>query len=38
VLLSDSLSGTLLWFAIAYPFMVLFAFIFCIQNFLKNLL
>jgi hypothetical protein len=32
--LSDSLPFLLLWFGTAYPLMVLFAFIFCVQNFL----
>jgi hypothetical protein len=37
MLLSDSLSF-LLWFDTACPLMVLFAFIFCVQNSLENLL
>jgi hypothetical protein len=38
MLLSDSLSCRLLWFGTACPSMVLFAFIFFVQNSLKSLL
>jgi hypothetical protein len=38
MLLSDSLSFLLLWFDTACPLVVLFAFIFCVQNSLENLL
>jgi hypothetical protein len=38
MLLSGYLSFLLLWFDISHPLMVLFAFIFYVQNFLYNLL
>jgi hypothetical protein len=38
MLLSDPLSFLLLWFDSTNPLMVLFAFIFCVQNSLENLL
>jgi hypothetical protein len=38
MLLSDSLSFLFLWFGAACPLMVLFAFIFCVHNSLRNLL